>query len=105
MSNPEQRFESDVAERLDIANNAPGSFNVILHNDDYTTMDFVREILQSIFYHTPAAAAQLMLLVHNQGRAVAGTFTKDIAETKAAEAAELARKQGFPLKCTVEPAS
>ncbi len=104
MSDKEREYESDILEEDDTSTRAPRPYNVILHNDDYTTMDFVQEILMVIFHHPPAAAAQLMLQVHTNGRAVAGTYTKDIAETKASEAIHLAREQGHPLRCSVEPA-
>ena len=104
MSREKTIEDSDVLEEDDTSTRAPRPFHVILHNDDYTTMDFVQEILLVVFHHPPAAAAQLMLQVHTEGRAVAGTFTKDIADTKAQEAVFLAREQGFPLRCSVEPA-
>jgi ATP-dependent Clp protease adaptor protein ClpS len=104
MGDRDHEMEGGVLTERHVTTRKPRPWNVILHNDDYTTMDFVQAILVTIFHHPPASAAQLMLQVHQKGKAVAGTYTKDIAETKQAEAMALARKNGHPLKCTVEPA-
>lgn len=82
----------------------PPQYHVILHNDDYTTMDFVVYILMNIFYKSQAQAETLMLKVHNEGSAIAGTYSRDIAESKAQKAMDLARANGFPLKLTTEEA-
>lgn len=82
----------------------PPMFRVILLNDDYTSMEFVIAMLQNIF-HKPAAEAQrIMLEVHQNGRGVAGIYTREIAETKIAIVNQLARREEFPLKCIMEPA-
>lgn len=94
--------EGDLAE--DITSRPPRHFNVILLNDDYTTMEFVVQILTSIFHHTPAEAMEIMLNVHKQGCGVAGTYSKEVAETKAAQTVSQARENGFPLECRIEPA-
>lgn len=80
----------------------PPKYAVILHNDDYTTMEFVVEILTNDFAKPSEEAMALMLKVHQEGKAVAGIYPYDIAETKIAMVTEKARKQGFPLKLTLE---
>ena len=81
----------------------PPLYKVLLHNDDYTTMDFVVYILRAIFRHSEAEAFRIMLSVHQRGVGVAGVYTYEVAETKAAKTMRLARKNEFPLLCTVEP--
>ena len=82
----------------------PRLFRVILHNDDFTTMEFVVEVLVSIFRKSEADATKLMLKVHHEGSAVAGVYPHEIAETKAAQVMQAAARQEYPLMCTVEPA-
>jgi ATP-dependent Clp protease adaptor protein ClpS len=82
----------------------PRRFACLLHNDDYTTMEFVIEVLTRYFHKTGAEATQIMLHVHNDGKGVAGIYPFDIAETKASQVEELARERNYPLKCTIEPA-
>ena len=80
----------------------PPKYNVILHNDDVTTMDFVIFVLHSIFRKSLKDAEVLMMKVHNEGSAVAGTYTKDIAESKVKKSIRLARANNFPLELTTE---
>lgn len=80
----------------------PPLFKVLLHNDDFTTMEFVTYVLQTIFGHEEASAVRIMLQVHTQGLGVAGVFTYEVAEMKAAQVADLARANEYPLLCTVE---
>lgn len=80
----------------------PPLFKVLLHNDDYTTMDFVVFILTSIFQHPENDAIRIMLQVHQQGVGIAGVFTHEIAETKVAKVTALAEEHQFPLLCTME---
>lgn len=81
----------------------PKMYRVLLHNDDYTTMEFVVWILREVFAMTGDRAVALMLAIHNTGRGMAGVYTRDIAETKAARVIELAEDNGMPLLCTTEP--
>jgi ATP-dependent Clp protease adaptor protein ClpS len=81
----------------------PQMYKVLLHNDDYTSMEFVVAILQTVFHHTESSATRIMLHIHNSGVGVAGVFTAEIAETKVRKVMELAREAEFPLLCTMEP--
>ena len=82
----------------------PKLFRVILHNDDYTTMEFVVEILISVFHKQTVEATRIMLDVHKRGKGVCGVYSYDIAATKAAQVHDLARQREFPLKCSLEEA-
>ena len=84
-------------------NAKPNLFKVFMHNDDYTTMDFVIEILQSIFHKESAEATFLMLQIHRRGQVLCGLYPFEIAETKVAKVHRQARAAGFPLRCTFEP--
>lgn len=95
-----------VRERLQVTKShyqPPQDYRVILHNDDYTTMEFVVDILTGIFHHPKAVAVKIMLSVHQNGRGIAGIYSKEIAEAKAAQVTSRARAEEFPLLCTIEP--
>ncbi len=81
----------------------PPLFRVLLHNDNYTTMEFVIEVLASIFNKSIDDAVDIMLNVHHNGVGVAGVYPKSIAETKIAQVDGRAKDAGFPLKCSAEP--
>ncbi|MFP4348684.1 MAG: ATP-dependent Clp protease adapter ClpS [Thermodesulfobacteriota bacterium] len=80
----------------------PSLFKVLLHNDDYTTMDFVVEILIYVFHKSAEDATQVMLNVHRKGVGLCGVYTYEVAETKVDTVHRLARENSFPLKCTME---
>lgn len=80
----------------------PSMYKVILHNDDYTPMDFVTDILERVFNKNHADATEIMLTIHYKGYAVCGLFPYEIAETKVAQVTEAARDQEYPLQCTLE---
>ncbi|MDN5864639.1 MAG: ATP-dependent Clp protease adapter ClpS [Gammaproteobacteria bacterium] len=80
----------------------PPLYKVVLQNDDYTPMEFVVEVLQSIFRMDRGKATQIMLHVHTRGKGVAGVFTYEIAETKVAQVTDFSRKHQHPLLCTLE---
>ena len=80
----------------------PDRYRVLLHNDDYTSMDFVVAVLCSIFNKTTQEATAIMLNVHQQGVGQCGVYTHEVAETKVKRVQQAARAAGFPLKCTME---
>jgi ATP-dependent Clp protease adaptor protein ClpS len=82
----------------------PSMWKVLLHNDDYTPMDFVIEILIQVFHKGAEEAHTLTMAVHNQGKANVGLYTKEIAETKVLQVERIAREAGHPLKVTAEEA-
>lgn len=81
----------------------PRRYKVLLHNDDYTTMEFVVFILQDIFHHSPAEATRIMLAIHKVGVGVAGVYTREAAETRVDQVLRLAEEAGHPLQCSMEP--
>ena len=80
----------------------PGKFAVVLHNDDFTPMEFVVFVLQEIFHHPSDRAEQIMLAVHKEGAGVAGVYRFEIAEQKASDTADEAKENEYPLKITIE---
>ena len=80
----------------------PEMFRVLLHNDDYTSMDFVVEILMGIFHKNLEDAQMIMINIHEKGRAVCGIYSHEIAETKAEQVKQLAKQNEFPLLATIE---
>ena len=102
---PSGNFDDDIAvQPAKPKLKRPRRFKVILLDDDYTPMDFVVEVLETIFGMGRQKAPQTMLHVHTRGRAVCGVYTRDIAETKAQQVIEFARSHQHPLMCTLEEA-
>lgn len=93
-----------VVERHEKKTQEPDRYQVVLLNDDYTTMEFVMDVLETIFLRSPAEAYRIMLRVHTQGRGVCGVYAWEIAETKAAAVVERAQQSGYPLRAVVEDA-
>jgi ATP-dependent Clp protease adaptor protein ClpS len=83
----------------------PPLYRVLLLNDDYTTMEFVIDILTGIFHHSEEKAAQIMMHVHQKGVGVCGIYTREIAETKVEQVLQYSQQQKHPLQCTMEPDS
>lgn len=98
------RAQNEFQLQEEIDTKEPRLFKVLLHNDDYTTMDFVVMILEKIFHKSPVEATRIMLNVHRKGVGVAGVYPYDMAETKVAQVHALAEKHQFPLKCSIEEA-
>ena len=96
--------ESSIKEIIQKKVREPHLYHVIMLNDDFTTMEFVVDILKTIFHKEDAVAEGLMLSVHRSGRAVVGKYPYDIAVTKVAKAMERAKAEGFPFRMTVEEA-
>lgn len=94
----------EVLERPREKTKRPEMFKVVLLNDDYTTMEFVVLVLQTVFNKGAEEAHRIMLQVHLEGRGICGTYTYEIAETKVATVHDLAQESSFPLRATVEPA-
>jgi ATP-dependent Clp protease adaptor protein ClpS len=97
-SETKERVDSKIEEKLQ----EPSMYKVLLHNDDYTTMEFVVDILVSVFNKSPENAIIIMLNVHRQGIGLCGIYTYDVAETKVKTVQAMAKEQDFPLKCTME---
>ena len=94
----EEEVISEIRDEID----EPPMYKVLLHNDDYTTMEFVVEVLMLVFNKPPEEAVEIMLNVHQKGIGICGVYTYEVSETKVNTVHDLARQNGFPLKCTME---
>lgn len=100
----ERKRESGVAVKERTRTKKPPMYKVLLHNDDYTTKEFVVMVLQSVFHLGEGDAVRIMMHVHSNGVGVAGVFTHEVAETKIHKTMQLARAYEYPLQLTMEPA-
>lgn len=103
MESSERQPGTGTLDRTRPALDEAGQYRVLLHNDDYTTMAFVIEILESVFLKQPSEAYRLMMKVHTEGLAVCGVYPHEIAETKVSAVHARARAAGFPLRASLEP--
>lgn len=98
-----EQQQSDFLEKERVELKEPRRYKVIIHNDDFTTMDFVVLVLKTIFFKTTVESEQLMMHVHQKGSAVVGVYSYDIARTKVDKATDMARREGFPLRLSISP--
>ena len=94
------KFEEEFDLALELQE--PQMFKVLLHNDDYTSMDFVVEVLIGIFHKTHVQAEQIMLQIHEKDKAICGVYSFEIAQTKAQQVKQKAKQNEFPLLATIE---
>jgi len=102
VSGRQDQTDGTVKERVKAKKQDPSLYKVVLLNDDYTTMEFVIRVLESMFQKSPAEAYRIMMHVHVQGRGIAGVYPWEIAETKADTVAALAKDAQYPLRAAVE---
>jgi ATP-dependent Clp protease adaptor protein ClpS len=103
MADTERHTDGELRERTKQETRKPELYRVLLINDDYTTMDFVIEVLETIFHRQPAEAYRIMMAVHTQGKGLCGVYPHEVAETKVTTVIERARENGFPLLAAMEP--
>ncbi len=94
--------EIEIELNDDIELQEPKKYNVFLLNDDYSTMDFVIDVLVKVFRKSVDESAQIMMNIHNNGKEICGVYTYEIAATKVAQVKSMAREKGFPLKAIME---
>jgi len=104
MAGEDQRTDGEVLEKTRRKTRRPQLYKVILHNDDYTTMEFVMEVLEGIFNKSPAEAFRIMMLVHTRGHGVCGAYPHEVAETKVVLVHDRAKESGYPLRASMEEA-
>jgi ATP-dependent Clp protease adaptor protein ClpS len=104
MGAAEDQTDGAVKERVKTEKREPTQYKVVLLNDDYTTMEFVVQVLESVFHKSPAEAYRVMMHVHLNGSGIAGVYPFEVAETKVETVTTMARQAEFPLRATIEEA-
>ncbi|MGH4140202.1 ATP-dependent Clp protease adaptor ClpS [Clostridium sp.] len=92
----------DIKDKIEMEIREPNKYNVIIHNDDYTSMEFVVQVLVGVFKKQVVEATKIMFDVHKKGRGIAGIYSYDVGVTKIIQAMEMCEESGFPLKLTLE---
>src|SRR4029079_15288464 len=103
MAGTDRQTDGEILERTRQETKKPDLYKVVLLNDDYTTMDFVIEVLESIFHKPPAQAVRIMMMVHTQDKGLCGVYPFEVADTKVEAVVDCARAHGFPLRAAMEP--
>lgn len=103
MAGTDRQTGGEILERTRQETKKPELYKVLLLNDDYTTMEFVVDVLESIFNKQPAEAFRIMMAVHTQGKGLCGLYPHEVAETKVSTVEERSRENGFPLRAAMEP--
>lgn len=104
MAGRERQTDGQVLEKTRPKVKKPDLFKVLLHNDDYTTMQFVIEVLEEVFGKSPAEAFRIMMHVHTRGHGICGSYPYEVAETKVSLVHDRANHAGFPLRASMEEA-
>jgi ATP-dependent Clp protease adaptor protein ClpS len=104
MSSRDDQTGGAVKERVEVQKREPALYKVVLLNDDYTTMEFVVNVLETVFQKSPAEAYRIMMQVHVNGSGVAGVYPWEVAETKVETLTSMARRAEFPLRAAIEEA-
>ena len=102
---PEQNIYNEkvnIKDKVELEIKEPNKYNVIIHNDDYTSMEFVVQVLVGVFKKQVVEATKIMFDVHKKGRGIAGIYSYDVGITKIVQAMEMCEESGFPLKLTLE---
>ena len=102
-SRGDRRREREESTLVKERTKVPKRWKVLMHNDDFTPMEFVVAVLEQVFHRSPAESSRIMLTVHKEGVGIAGVYSREIAETKVAKTTRAARERNYPLLVTTEP--